>query len=70
MLTVWRGKRPRGASSGGTASGLALLVPDGGRAGQAAGLAPRGEHLVLLGEEVHQINPSDGGGDSQLERRW
>ena len=44
-MTVWGYARPRGASSGGVVAGLALFVPDSGRAGQAAWLAPGGEPL-------------------------
>ena len=33
---VWWGARPRGASDEGTAAGLALLVPEGERAGLLA----------------------------------
>ncbi|WP_370630806.1 DUF2973 domain-containing protein [Synechococcus sp. MU1625] len=46
MLAVWWGARPWGASGGGTSAGLALFVPDGGRAGQAEGLALGGEPLT------------------------
>ena len=48
-MAVWRGAGPRGASGGGTAAGLAVFVPDGGRAGQADELAPGGEPLTRWG---------------------
>ena len=45
QVAVWWGARPRGVSGGGTSAGLAVFVPDRGRAGQAAWLAPGGKPL-------------------------
>lgn len=44
-MAVWWDLRPKGASGGGVAVGLALFVPDGGRAGQADGVAPGTEQF-------------------------
>ena len=52
--TGWMAARPGGPSGGGITSGLALLVPDCGRAIQAAGLAPGGEPLVLTGDMTRE----------------
>ena len=72
-MAVWWSARPRGASGRGTASGLALFVPDGGRARQADGLAPGGEPLVLLGdtakENLIKYSPNEGG-NFLLKLRW
>ena len=65
-MAVWRHPRPRRTSRVGVAAGLALFVPDSGRAGQADGLAPGGEPLVLSGEATGLKYQSNGGGDSQV----
>ena len=71
MLTVWWGAGPRGGRGRGAAAGLALFVPDVGRAGQADGLAPGSEPLVLLGEGSRLVNPSvEGGGDHPAKRSF
>lgn len=57
MLADWRDSRPRGARGGRTVAGMALFVPDGGRAGQADELAPGGEPLVPSREVVPFVNP-------------
>jgi len=54
----------------GVAAGLALFVPDSGRAGQADWLAPGGEPLVLSGDMAKEnlIKYSlNEGGDFPLE---
>ena len=47
---------------------MALPVPDGGRAGQVAGLAPGGKPLVLSGEAASLRYQSNGGCDSRWNR--
>ena len=47
-MAVWWGARPRGDSGDGTGAGLAVFVPDGGRAGQADGLALGSYCLIVI----------------------
>ncbi len=59
-MAVWWGAGPRGISGGGVAAGLASPVPDRGRTGQAAGLAPGSEPSdpVSSNGGIFSLNPN------------